>query len=229
MRNKEMSAVLFTSMRRVLLVLVIALTAAACQTAPLTAKAKPVTPESVALQSGDVSGMQRCSESGDVAAVLRDEKSQAPAEYDVNATEWEQWRRQGAFDAYLAVYGRTASDCEAASASGTGAPSGGLMVALIVQFKSAAVAVRTYGTNSTLLGFGPRDIAFIKLVGGSLMTGSDTGLGPLSVIGSGASPGSTYYLAFWQNKVFDSFLLAYDLPSAEALYAANSVNHRIIG
>jgi len=227
MRIKEMAAVLFASMRRVLLVLVVALTATACQTAPLTAKAKPATPESVALQSGDVSGMQRCSESGDVAAVLQDERAQAPAEYDVNATEWEQWRRQGAFDAYLAVYGRTSSDCDAASATGTGAPSGGLMVALIVEFKSAAVAARTYGTNSTLLGFGPRDIAFIKLLGGNVMTGSDTGLGPLSVIGSGVSPGSTYYLAFWQNKMFNSFLLAYDLPSAEALYAANNENHRI--
>lgn len=224
-----MAAVLFTSMRRVLVVLVMALTAAACQTGPLTAKARPVTPESVALQSGDVSGMLRCGESGDVVAVLQNEKSQAPAEYDINATEWEQWRRQGAFDAYLAVYGQTASDCEAASASGTGAPSGGLMVALIVQFKSAAVAARTYGTNSTLLGFGPRDITFIKLVGGSLKTGSDTGLGPLSVIGTGSVTGSTYYLAFWQKKAFDSFLIAYDLPSAEALYAANNVNLRMVG
>ena len=101
------------------------------------------------------------------------------------------------------------------------------MVALLVQFKSEAVAARTYGTNSTLLGFGPRDIAFIRLLGGNLTTGSDTGLGPRSTVGSGTSPGSTYYLAFWQNKVFDSFLLAYDLPSAEALYAANNVNMRM--
>jgi hypothetical protein len=214
-------------MRPVLLVLVIALTAAACQTAPLTARPKPVTPESIALRSGDVAGLLRCGVSGDVAAVLEVEKATAPAEYDVNATEWTQWRRQGASDAYLAVYGRTAADCDAASASGTGAPSGGLMVALLVQFKSEAVAARTYGTNSTLLGFGPRDIAFIRLLGGNLTTGSDTGLGPRSTVGSGTSPGSTYYLAFWQNKVFDSFLLAYDLPSAEALYAANNVNMRM--
>ena len=222
-----MAGVLLPSMRYVLLVLVVALTATGCLGGGPTAKAKPVTPESVALQAGDVSGLQRCTVSGDVTAVLQDEKSTSPAEYDVNATEWEQWRRQGAADAYLAVYGRTAADCAAASVSGTGAPSGGLMVALIVQFKNETGAARTYGTGSTLLGFGPRDIAFIRLVGGSLTTGSDTGLGPRSVIGSGTSPGSTYYLAFWQNKVFDSFLIAYDLPSTEALYAANHENLRI--
>jgi len=214
-------------MRRFLLVLVMALTAAACQPAGATAKPKPATPESIAIQPGDVSGLQRCSASGDVAAVLRTEKSHNPLAYDLDATEWEQWRQQGASDAYLAVYGRTGADCDAVSTSGTGAPTGGLMVGLIVQFKTEAIAARTYGSNSTLLGFGPRDIAFIKLVGGRLMTGSDTGLGPRSVIGSGSVPGSTYDLAFWQNKLFNSFLIAYDLPSADAEVAANDVNHRI--
>jgi hypothetical protein len=215
------------SMRRLLLLVAIALAAAACQPGALTAKPKPVTAESISLQPGDVSGLQRCSASGDVAAVLQAERSRNRQAYDLDATEWEQWRYQGASDAYLAVYGRTGADCDAVSTSGTGAPTGGLMVGLIVQFKSEAIAARTYGSNSTLLGFGPRDIAFIRLVGGSLMTGSDTGLGPRSVVGSGSVPGSTYDLAFWQNKLFDSFLIAYDLPSADAQVAANDVNHRI--
>lgn len=222
-----MAAVLSVRMGRLLLVFAVALSAVACQPGALAAKAKPVTPESIAIQPGDVSGLQRCSASGTVEAVLRDEKSQNPLAYDLNATEWEQWRRQGASDAYLAVYGRTGADCDAVSISGTGAPTGGLMVGLIVQFKSEAIAAKTYGSNSTLLGFGPRDIAFIKLVGGSLMTGSDTGLGPRSVIGSGSVPGSTYDLAFWQNKLFDSFLIAYDLPASDAQVAANDMNHRI--
>ena len=215
------------TMQRVLLVLVIVLAAVACQPGATAAKAQPVTAESISLQPGDVTGLQRCSASGDMAAVLQAEKARNPLAYDLDATEWEQWRFQGASDAYLAVYGRTTADCDAVSTSGTGAPTGGLMVGLIVQFKSEAVAARTYGSNSTLLGFGPRDIAFIRLVGGSLMTGSDTGLGPRSVIGSGSVPGSTYNLAFWQNKLFDSFLIAYDLPSTDAQVAANDVNHRI--
>ncbi len=203
------------------------LMAVGCQASAPTAREKPATVQSIAPQPGDVSGLQRCSGSGSVEAVLRDEKSNNPMAYDLNATEWAQWKSRGAFDAYFAVYGRTASDCDALSVSGTGAPSGGLIAALIVKFKSEAIAARSYEANSTLFGFGPRDIAFIKLVGGSVTTGLDTGLGPRSVIGSGSVAGSTYYFAFWQNKVFDSFLGAYDLGSAEARGAANSVNRRI--
>jgi hypothetical protein len=198
-----------------------------CQPTGLTAKEKPVTAQSIAPQPGDVSGLQRCGLSGNMEALLRDEKSNNPMAYDLNATEWEQWKRLGASDAYFAVYGRFASDCAALSVSGSGAPSGGLITALIVKFKSEAIAARIYGSNSTLLGFGPKDIAFIKLVGGSVTTGSDTGLGPRSVIGSGSAAGATYYFAFWQNKVFESFVGAYDVASADARGAANSVNQRI--
>jgi hypothetical protein len=211
----------------VLMGLVVVLIAVGCQPSALAPKEKPVTAQSIAPQPGDVSGLQRCGMSGDVEALLRDEKSNNPMAYDLNATEWEQWKTLGASDAYFAVFGRFASDCRALSVSGSGAPSGGLMAALIVKFKSEAIAARTYGTNSTLLGFGPRDIAFIKLVGGSVTIGSDTGLGPRSVIGSGSVAGSTYYFAFWQNKAFESFLGAYDVASADARVAANSVNHRI--
>lgn len=222
-----MATILFMQVGRAVLVLAVALAAVGCQPSTLAAKAKPVTVESIALQPGDVSGLQRCSGSGNLEAVLQDEKSNNPTAYDLNATEWEQWRRQGASDAYFAVYGRTAGDCQALSASSAGAPTGGLMVALVVKFKSEAIAAQTYEANSTLLGFGPKDIAFIKLVGGSVMTGADTGLGPRSVIGVGAVSGNTYYFAFWQNKVFDSFLVAYDLASADARGAANNVNQRI--
>ena len=216
-----------THLGRALVGLVAILMAVGCQPPALTARDKPVTVQSIAPQPGDVSGLQRCTESGDVDEVLRDEKSKNPMAYDLNATEWEQWKTRGAFDAYFAVYGRTASDCAALSVSGTGAPTGGLIAALIVKFKSEAIAARNYGADSTLFGFGPRDIAFIKLVGGSVTTGSDTGLGPRSVIGSGSVAGSTYYFAFWQNKTFDSYLGAYDVASADARGAANSVNQRI--
>jgi len=217
----------YIEMGRILVALLLVLTAAGCQAPVHAAKAKPATVESVALQPGDLAGFQRCSESGDVSAVLSAEKSTNPGEYDLNATEWAQWRMQGASDAYFAAYGRTASDCEALSPAGTGAPSGGMIIALIVEFKSTATAVRTYSASSTLLGFGPRDTAFIRLVGGTLLTGSGTGFGPLSVIGSGTATGDTFYVAFWQNKAFDSFLIAYNVAAADAQTAANRVNDRI--
>ena len=212
---------------RALVGLVILLTAAGCQPSAVAAKEKPLTAQSVALQRGDVSGLQRCTASGDLEAVLLNEKSRNPTAYSHNATEWEQWKRLGASDAYFAAYGRTVADCDSLSGGGTGAPTGGLVAALIVRFKSEAVAVRTYGADATLLGFGPKDIAFINLVGGTVTTGSATGLGQRSVIGSGSVTSSTYYFAFWQNKVFDSYLVAYDMPTDDAHRAANDVNQRI--
>jgi hypothetical protein len=210
-----------------LLGLVLVVATAGCQVGAPTAKDKPASLQSIALQPGDVAGMQRCGTSGDVASVLQDEKANNPVAYELNATEWEQWRQRGASDAYFAAYGRTVADCAALSPAGTGAPAGGLVISLIVKFKSDSIAARTYGVDAALLGLGPRDIEFIKLVGGSITTGSDTGLGPLSVIGSGSVPGTTFYFAFWQNKVFNSYVYAYDLASDVAQGAADDVNRRI--
>jgi hypothetical protein len=212
---------------RVLIGLFLMLGVAGCQVPGLASKPKAATVESVALQPGDLAGFQRCSASGDVKAVLKNQQSTNPSEYDVSATEWAQWSRQGASDAYFVAYGRTASDCAALSASGTGAPSGGLVMGLIVKFTSPTTALRTYAAGSTLLGFGPRDTTFIRLVGGTVETGAQTGFGPESVIASGTATGSTYYVAFWQNKAFDSYLLAYDVASDDARTAAGRVNDRI--
>ena len=214
-------------MARILLALVVVLSVVGCQQPNFAARPKPLTAQSIALQPGDVSGLQRCDGSGDLQTVLQEEKANDPTGYYENATEWEQWKTQGATEAYFAVYGRTPADCDALVARGTGAPSGGLMAGLVVKFKDAAIAARTYRADSTLLGFGPKDITFIKLVGGSVMTGVVTGLGPQSVIGRGSAADATYYFAFWQNKVVDSFFIAYDLPAADAEDAAKSVNQRM--
>ena len=212
-------------MARILVGLVAMLALAGC--AP-TAHAKPVSVQSIALQPGDVGGLQGCDAGGDMQTVLSKEKSIDKFLYDQNTTEWEQWKAQGATEAYFAVYGRTAADCEVFSATGNGAPHGGLMAGLVVKFKDTSASARNYRLASTLLGFGPRDITFIKLVGGVITTGSDTGLGPQSVIGTASAVGSTYYFAFWQNKAFDSFFIAYDLPAFEAQGAAENINQRMI-
>jgi hypothetical protein len=215
-------------MARVLLSLMVVLSLAGCQ--PTTAAhAKPVTAQSIGLQPGDVLGLQRCAGSGDMQTLLGDEKANHQPGYYQNATEWEQWKTQGASEAYFAAYGRTQADCAALSVAGSGAPTGGLMAGLVVKFKDHAHAPTTFRADATLLGFGPKDITFIKLVGGSVTTGSDTGLGPQSVIGSGAVAGTTYYFAFWQNKAINSYLIAYDLPDANAQGAAKNVNQRMRG
>src|ERR1700687_5908105 len=179
-------------MARILVGLVALLALAGCTPA---APAKPVSAQSIALQPGDVAGLRGCDAGGDMQTVLRKEKSIDTFLYDQNATEWEQWKTQGATEAYFAVYGRTAADCAVFSATGNGAPHGGLMAGLVVKFKDTSSLARNYRLTAALLGFGPRDITFIKLVGGVITTGTDTGLGPQSVIGTGSAVGSTYYFA----------------------------------
>src|SRR5215472_3386106 len=91
------------TMTRPIVWIAIAVALVSCQ-APLTSSApKPGTPRSVILQPGDLPGMHGCDISGQVTAVLTDEKSRNSPLYERNATEWQQWKRQGAIDAYFAV------------------------------------------------------------------------------------------------------------------------------
>src|ERR1700693_22183 len=195
-------------MARIFVGLVAVLTLVGCQ--PALAHAKPATAQSIALQPMHVAGLQKCDGSGDLQTVLRKEQSTDHFGYVQNATEWEQWKTQGATEAYFAAYGRTSSDCDTLSTGGAGAPSGGLMAGVVGEFEDHAIA------------------ATKKRGGGdSVMTATDTGLGPQSVIGTGSVGGTTYYFAFWQTKVVDSFFIAYDLPAFEAQGAAENVNQRM--
>jgi hypothetical protein len=213
-------------MARLLACLAIALAVAGCQ-GPLAAPGKAATPQSVVLQPGDVPGMQRCATTGDVNTVLKEEKSEGSLAYAMNATEWEQWQRQGATDAYFAVYGATAADCAAVSAAGTGAPRGALMVGLVVEFRTAALAANNYQRASTLMGLGPQDIRFIELANGTTTFGTATGLGPQSIIGSGRVAGTNYFVALWQNKRFESDFIGYAVADSDADRAVLSMNRRI--
>src|SRR5947208_1023371 len=170
------------TMTRAVMLLAVAMLLVACETPYSRAAPKPATPQSVILQPGDLPGMHRCDTSGEVTAVLNDEKIRKSPAYDVNAAEWEQWKRQGAIAASFAVYGRTAADCAAASGSTTGAPQGGLVVGLVVQFRDINGAALNYQRDSTLMGLGPRDIRFIELAGGTTTFGQATWLGADSAV-----------------------------------------------
>ena len=214
-------------MTRLVACLAIALAVAGCQ-GPQLAQSSAATPQSVVLQPGDVPGMQRCATTGDVNAVLKAEKTEGSLDYAMNATEWEQWQRQGATDAYFAVYGRTPADCATVSAGGTGAPLGALMVGLVVEFRTATLAAHNYQRDSTLMGLGPQDIRFIELANGTTTFGAATGLGPQSVIGSGRVAGTNYFIAMWQNKRFESDFIGYAVADSDGAKAVLSMNRRIL-
>jgi hypothetical protein len=213
-------------MTRLLACLGVALAVAGCQ-GPQAVQGKAATPQSVVLQPGDVPGMQRCATTGDVNTVLKEEKSEGSLAYSMHATEWAQWQRQGATNAYFAVYGATAADCAAVSAAGTGAPRGALMVGLVVEFRTETLAAHNYQRDSTLMGLGPQDIRFIELANGTTTFGTATGLGPLSVIGSGLVAGTNYFVAMWQNKRFESDFIGYAVADSDADKAVLSMNRRI--
>jgi hypothetical protein len=205
----------------------VALMLVACQ-APLNRPtSKPATPQSLILQPTDLPGMHRCTASGEVTAVLDDEKNRKSPVYDVNATEWEQWKRQGAIGAYFAVYGRTPADCLAASDSTTGSPRGGLVVGLVVQFRDTDGAAVNYQRDSTLMGLGPKDIRFIELAGGVTTFGSATGLGAESAVGAAHIAGADYFVARWQSRSFQSAFISYDMAYADADNAVLDMNRRI--
>ena len=205
----------------------VALLLFACQAPVGRTTPRPVTPQSIALQPGDVPGMHRCAVSGDVTAVLSDEKRQNSPAYDMNATEWEQWKQQGAIDAYFVVYGQTTADCAAASDSSTGAPRGRLMVGLVVQFQDPNGAARNFQRESTLMGLGPRDIRFIELAGGTTTFGSATGLGDESVVGSAEVAGADYFVAMWQSRRFQTEFIGYNTAFADGDNAVLDMNRRI--
>jgi hypothetical protein len=215
-------------MTRAVACIAVVMALVACQSPLSRATPKPATPQSVVVQPGDVPGMQRCNNSGPVTKVLSDERTHASPAYDMNATEWEQWKRQGAIDAYFAVYGQSAADCAAAGDSSTGAPPGGLMVGLVVQFEDTNGAARNFQRDSTLMGLGPRDIRFIELAGGKTTFGSATGLGAQSAVGSAVVAGADYFVARWQSRRFDSEFIGYDMAFADADNAVMDMNRRIL-
>ena len=208
--------------------LVVATVLVGCQSPLSHAGAqKSPTAQSIGLQPGDVPGMQRCSITGDVISVLNEEKQSGSPAYDMNATEWEQWKRQGAVDAYFAVYGRSAADCAAVSDGSTGAPTNGVLVGLVVQFQDTKGAAQNFSRESTLMGLGPRDIRFIELAGGTTTFGTATGLGVDSVVGSANVAGADYFVAMWQSKRFQSEFIGYDMAFEDADTAVMDVNRRI--
>ena len=172
--------------------------------------------------------MHACASGGDVTTVLKTEKQDGYLEYDRNATEWAQWKEQGAVDAYLAVYGRSAADCAAASESTTGAPQGELMIELVVEFQDTKGAARNFQRDSVLMGLGPKDIRFIELAHGTTTFGPATGLGSTSVVGSADVAGANYFVAQWQSGRYQSDSIGYDMAFAEADSAVIDTNSRIL-
>src|SRR5438477_5329381 len=114
-RYLGMKRVRLPTVTRAVMWLTVAMLLVACETPFSRVAPKPATPQSIILQPGDLPGMHRCDTSGEVTAVLNDEKIRKSPAYDVNAAVWNQWKLQGAIAESFVVYDRTTEDCDAAT------------------------------------------------------------------------------------------------------------------
>ena len=178
------------------------------------------TPRSVALQGGDVSaGLQRCRESGDIPSFLDAARSRSPETFKQIDDEWNRLRAEGVDRGQVEVYTDEAGQCTALLQAAGGTAK--VLINFVVSFKDQAAAERAY--KNGLLGIRPESTGQQS----GVQQGPATGLTQNSLLYNQNLGGQSLYLAIWQNRLFDVFLFAINLPVADARRAASNVNDRI--
>jgi hypothetical protein len=178
----------------------------------------------VAANDSDFSGLQQCPESGSWDSYLKTEQSKDPTQYQTDKTQWDDLKTAGANDSYIVVYAKNTSDC-GQFASGT--PTGKLVYVYAVRFKDSASSAANFKTSSKDFHMSDADIANIKAAGGTVAQGSATGLGDNSTVLSIDVGGTSFYIAFWQQKQFEVAIVGYNIPVADGPPAAAKINARI--
>lgn len=183
------------------------------------------TPQSVAVQRGDVpSGLQSCSESGEINSYLDKVKARSQSTYAQVNDQWQKEKSAGATAGWVQVFADSADECTALSSGrspqSTNPPK--IVLNYVVQFKDESSAAKDY--SSEVLGLNPADI---QRQGGKVVKGSATGLGDNSATGSISLFGLQLEFAVWQKKTFFVAVIAVGLSDAEAKKIYTNVNGRI--
>lgn len=178
----------------------------------------PSTPQSVALQAGDLPrGMVRCGLSGDVDRFLTGAPSDNQYASQL-AQEWRAMKALGAQAGYVGVYAGSSDQCKAAftSQSLTGIR---WAASMVVQFKNTAAA----GTAYRQASIGAQQIA--QQPGSE--EGAATGLGSDSLTFSDSEGTQSLFFAYWHHARFLVVMLALDLGEQASHQAAHDVDSRI--
>lgn len=183
----------------------------------------PPSAQSVAQNSSDFPGMQKCPESGSYDSYLKAEQTKNPDQYQTDKSIWDSTKAAGANDSYIAVYAANASDCGQFSA---GTPTGKVAYVYAIRFKDTTSASSSYKATSKDFHLSDSDVANLKAAGGTVQTGSATGFGDNSTVVSIEFGGVAVYVAFWENKEFEVAMLAFNDPT-DAPAAATKINARI--
>ncbi|TMD38961.1 MAG: hypothetical protein E6I81_14035 [Chloroflexi bacterium] len=183
----------------------------------------PASAQNVADNSSDFPGLTKCPESGSYDNYLKAEQTKAPDQYASDKITWDDLKKSGANDSYVAIYAANTSDC---GQFGSGTPSGKVAYVYAFRFKDSTTAAASFKADSKDFHLSDSDIASLKAAGGTAQQGAATGLGDNSVVLSISIADVAVYVAFWQNKQFEVAMLAFNEPAIGAS-AATKINGRV--
>ena len=178
----------------------------------------PATAQNVVLQAGDISGLQRCPQTGTYDKYLG-----TSGDAD-EATAWTQAKSRGAIEGYISEYADNSGDC--GNFNSVDAPKGRLAFGWALNFKDSTSATADYKTDSTRFNTSPADLAAFRSEG-SLVNGTGTGLGENSLLGIGAVEAFTYYFAVWQNQNFELAFWGFNVAKVAGDRATTNINGRV--
>jgi hypothetical protein len=184
------------------------------------------TASSVSVQPGDLpTGMVRCDLSGDIDTYLNNIKTKDPATYTSTKNQWEAAQAKGATEAQIVFYTDSVANCATVKSKVTSINSAAykLVVNFVIQFKDEATAASGY-TNEKIFGI---DRTALKANGAPVTEGTQTGLGPNSVVLSVPIASQSFYIAVWQSKAFMVILGIINLDSTTGQKVADAEYKRI--
>ena len=184
----------------------------------------PPSAQSVADNSSDFSGVQKCPESGSYDNYLKQEQTKNPSQYATDSKDWTDIKAAGSNDAYVIVYAENSSDC---GQFGTGTPTGKLAEVFAFRFKDSSSAAGNFKVQTKSFHLSDSDVSTIQAAGGTVKQGAATGLGDNSIVVSIDFQGTTLYVAFWQNKEFEAAILVSNIPITDGAAEATKINSRI--
>jgi hypothetical protein len=185
------------------------------------------TASSVAAQPGDMpKGMTQCDLTGDIQSFISKEQAPDPQAAKTISDDWQQAKKDGATDAFGALYTDSRAHCDAIKGSGAdlGAATYKLVVNFVVQYKDEKSAVAVYKGQQPILGFNPSDL---RTGGGGVVEGTKTGLTENSIALTQPAGNQLFYVAIWQNKKFVVILAILNVDANAAKNVAVRENGRI--
>ena len=188
--------------------------------------AGPSSAQTVAQSSNDFPGLQKCPQSGSYDDYLKAEQTANPTQYQSDKTRWDDLKKAGANDSFVAAYGSDNASCGQVG-SPASAPTGKFAEVLAFRFKDSASAAASYKSQGGAFNLSSSAVSSLQAAGGTVKLGAETGLGENSSVITVSVQGVSLYVALWQNREFDAAILVYNLPLPAGAQATTSVNSRI--